>query len=292
MRKRKLFITIIAALILCITTTVFANTAIKLYLNGEEIETDVEPMLVNHRVLVPIRVISEALGMDVTWENNSVYIESKDNGDKMRIQLLEQALSPKDAISAAETYAEGVKMRNGAQQFAVMSPGLREEKYSYFADLNWVTGTSSPWIESYSIKEVAKIDDTSFRYEVEFNYTDSTGSKFTEKEYITVKNFNDTWLVSSIDRLDVKGTITKVNVDLKGELTSVFVEDKSEEALGSYKEATVIIGNETKIFKGYTDTELDKSVLTEGTEIEATFTDAPMIMIYPPQAMAKTIRVF
>ena len=181
MRKRKLFITIIAALILCITTTVFANTAIKLYLNGEEIETDVEPMLVNHRVLVPIRVISEALGMDVTWENNSVYIESKDNGDKMRIQLLEQALSPKDAISAAETYAEGVKMRNGAQQFAVMSPGLREEKYSYFADLNWVTGTSSPWIESYSIKEVAKIDDTSFRYEVEFNYTDSTGSKFTEK---------------------------------------------------------------------------------------------------------------
>ncbi len=292
MRKRKLFITIIAALILCITTTVFANTAIKLYLNGEEIETDVEPMLVNHRVLVPIRVISEALGMDVTWENNSVYIESKDNGDKMRIQLLEQALSPKDAISAAETYAEGVKMRNGAQQFAVMSPGLREEKYSYFADLNWVTGTSSPWIESYSIKEVAKIDDTSFRYEAEFNYTDSTGSKFTEKEYITVKNFNDTWLVSSIDRLDVKGTITKVNVDLKGELTSVFVEDKSEEALGSYKEATVIIGNETKIFKGYTDTELDKSVLTEGTEIEATFTDAPMIMIYPPQAMAKTIRVF
>lgn len=299
MNKRKLFIAIIATLVLCLTASVFANTAIKLYLNGEEIKTDVEPVLVNNRVLVPIRVISEALGMNVTWDNNSVYIESKDdgdvneakdNGDKMRIELLEQALAPKDASSAAEKYAEGVKTRNGALQFAVMSSALREEKYSFFAELNWVTGTSSPWIESFTINEVAKTDD-SFRFKIEYTYTDSTGSKFTEKEFITVKNFEGVWLVSSIERLDVKGTITKVNKDEKGELVSVFVEDKAGKGEGTYKEATVIIGENTKIYKGYTDEELDKNVLMKGQTIEATFTDDPMIMIYPPQATARIIRV-
>ena len=79
----------------------------------------------------------------------------------------------------------------------------------------------------FTINEVAKTDG-SFRFKIEYTYTDSTGSKFTEKEFITVKNFEGRYgWFSSIERLDVKGTITKVNKDEKGELVSVFVEDKA-----------------------------------------------------------------
>lgn len=300
MKKKKLFFAVLAVMILSLATAAFANTAIKMYVDGEEIETDVDPVLVNHRVLAPVRAIAEALGMEVTWKNNAVYIESKAdvNDDSkadacdMRIQLLEQALAPKDALSAAESWAEGVKTRNGALEFAVMSPELREEKYTYFSDLNWVTGTSSPWIESYEITEVTNINDEIFRYEVIFNYTDSTGYEFSERKFITVKKFEDNWFVSSMERLDIKGAITKVTFDDKNEISSIFVEDPSDQPAGNYKEGTAFIGEETKIYKGYTDTELDKSVLTEGTEVEVTYTDGPMIMIYPPQAMAKVIRVF
>jgi hypothetical protein len=290
MSKKKLFFVIAVAALVCLATSVFANTAIKLYFNGEELETDVPPTLINHRVLVPIRVISEAYGMNVEWKDNAVYVESESGSSNTRIRLLEEALAPKDALSAARTWAEGVKMRNGALQFAVMSPDLREEKYSHFVELDWVTGTSSPWIKDYTIKEISRSDNDIYRYEIEFTYTDSTQIEFTKKEYIIVKNFESAWLVSSIERIDVKGEITKITYDENNKISSIFVENTSAEKEG-YDKATVFIGSETKIYRGYTDTELTPDALKKGSKVEVTFTDDPMIMIYPPQAMARVIRV-
>jgi len=294
MKKSKLLFAVIAVMILSLATAAFASTTIKMYLNGEEIETDVNPILSNNRVLAPVRAIAEALGLEVTWKNNSVYIEAKAEAENvesdMRIRLLEQALAPKDALSAVTTWAEAVKTRNGALEFAVMSPELREEKYSYFAELNWVTGTSSPWVESFRINEIYKSDEL-YRYEVILDYADSTGSVYTEKQFVTVEKFEDNWFVSSIERLDVKGKITKVTLDDQGKISSIYVEDPSKDPVGRYKEATVYINEKTKIYKGYTNAELDAGALTEGKEIEVTFTDDIMIMIYPPQATARVIRV-
>ncbi len=42
-----------------------------------------------------------------------------------RIELLEKVLVPQTATEAALTWAKGVKTRNGALQFAVLSPELR-----------------------------------------------------------------------------------------------------------------------------------------------------------------------
>ncbi len=53
-----------------------AGEAIKIYINGRVIATDTAPVIVNDRTMVPIRVISESLGMDVDWDGTSriVYI--------------------------------------------------------------------------------------------------------------------------------------------------------------------------------------------------------------------------
>ncbi len=44
---------------------------IKIMLNGKQLEFDVEPMLINSRTMVPMRVIFEALGAEVGWDGRT-----------------------------------------------------------------------------------------------------------------------------------------------------------------------------------------------------------------------------
>ena len=46
-------------------------TGIKVILNGKQLEFDVEPMLINSRTMVPMRVIFEALGAKVDWDDTT-----------------------------------------------------------------------------------------------------------------------------------------------------------------------------------------------------------------------------
>lgn len=45
----------------------FANNEIKLWIDGNYVESDVAPFIEESRTLVPLRVISENLGLDVEW---------------------------------------------------------------------------------------------------------------------------------------------------------------------------------------------------------------------------------
>ena len=44
---------------------------IKIVIDGKTVTTDVAPMIVNSRTMVPVRVISENLGADVEWDNST-----------------------------------------------------------------------------------------------------------------------------------------------------------------------------------------------------------------------------
>lgn len=45
-----------------------AKDRIRLIVNGQEIQADVPPMIVNGRTMVPVRFVSEALGAVVNWD--------------------------------------------------------------------------------------------------------------------------------------------------------------------------------------------------------------------------------
>jgi hypothetical protein len=47
-----------------------ADENVSIVLNGNILKSDISPQVVNGRTLVPVRVISEALGMNVGWNNN------------------------------------------------------------------------------------------------------------------------------------------------------------------------------------------------------------------------------
>ncbi|MFY9203499.1 MAG: hypothetical protein WAO96_07710 [Limnochordia bacterium] len=70
---------------------------------------------------------------------------------RRQVDLLQRAFAPKTPQEAVEKWAAAVKARNGAAQFAVLSPRLRQNLQSEFEALMWVTGTSSPWVDHYAI---------------------------------------------------------------------------------------------------------------------------------------------
>ncbi len=299
MKKKILVSLLIALLLLCSVSTVFAHSSIKMYFNGKEMFSDVSPKVVDGRVLVPIRTITERLGALIRWneKQNSVDIDFEElETQKLRISLLESALAPKDPNAAVKTWAEGVKTRNGALQYAVMTPELKEISYSDFVKLNWSTGTSSPWIKSYEVKERSRVNNETYRFEVVFTYTDSTKKTSIETRYVTVVNSEGNWLVSSLrkfdvrEKIDIKGEITRVALDRNKKVQNIFVEDEQAEGKG-YDKANVLIGEGTIIYAGRTDRELGASALKKGAKVEVTFTADPVTKIYPVTAEAKIIRI-
>lgn len=60
----------------------YAATQVKLVIYGQEIKPDVPPQVIEGRVMVPVRWISELLGADVEWDNNSktVTVTTKNEG--------------------------------------------------------------------------------------------------------------------------------------------------------------------------------------------------------------------
>lgn len=290
MSKKFFVVLTLAVFLVGAVTSAYAISPVKLLLDGKEMKTDVLPKIVDGRLLVPVRIISEALGANVAWDeiNNTVSIESAEiQSLKMQVQRLEKALAPADPLTAAKTWAEGVKSRNGALQYAVMSQELKNEHYQSFAESNWSTGVSSPWVENYQVTEKEKVDTGTYLYQIDFTYTDSTKSTFVTPEYITVKQYEHNWFISSInEKPDINGQITEVTNN--GSTVSILVEDKT--AKEPYDKAQVTITEDTKIYQGRTNELLPVSSLKEGATVEVVFS-GPALFSYPVRVGAKTIRV-
>lgn len=57
--------------------TVHCEDNIKVILDGKTLEFDVQPQIIDERTLVPMRVIFEALGADVEWEEETQTINTR-----------------------------------------------------------------------------------------------------------------------------------------------------------------------------------------------------------------------
>lgn len=66
MKKTILILTLILSIVLC-SISANASFGIKLYIDGKHIESDIAPMIVNDRTMVPARVVFEHFNADVEW---------------------------------------------------------------------------------------------------------------------------------------------------------------------------------------------------------------------------------
>ncbi|ACB85114.1 Gmad2 immunoglobulin-like domain-containing protein [Natranaerobius thermophilus] len=84
MNKKILTIAVVAMLSIILAVSVNALSSVTIIFDGEELESDTEPIIENGRTLVPLRVIAEKFDADVTWDgdNNKVVIDTdKDKTD-------------------------------------------------------------------------------------------------------------------------------------------------------------------------------------------------------------------
>lgn len=133
------------------------------------------------------------------------YRENKNNRlQERRIQLLENALAPKTADGVAYSWAEAVKTRNGAWQYAIMNDTLRKQYLKEFEESNWVTGFSSPWVEKYKVIRQSVDEKGSVSFQINFDWYTSSGYAYSNTAVLVASRYdqgqvNERWLISFLD---------------------------------------------------------------------------------------------
>lgn len=84
MKRKFLVISIVLILATFVTGMALAANPIKIIVNGREVKSDVAPFTKNGRTMVPIRLVSEALGANVEWNEDfqTVYINQQNSREK------------------------------------------------------------------------------------------------------------------------------------------------------------------------------------------------------------------
>lgn len=100
-----------------------------------------------------------------------------------------------EILRIANTWAEAVKNRDGKAQYVLMTKEFQKKVYEEFKGLNWVTGTSSPWVESYTVTA----QDGGAR--VTFAYATSTGPAGSYSQDLTFKNEDGVLKIDAISEL-------------------------------------------------------------------------------------------
>jgi len=118
--------------------------------------------------------------------------------EERRIELLEDALAPRTPDLAAYSWAEAIKSRNGAWQYAIMDDKLRAEYLQQFEESNWVTGFSSPWVEKYRVTRESVDEQGNVTFKVDFDWYTSAGYAYSNSGTLTVSKFEypDRWLIT------------------------------------------------------------------------------------------------
>lgn len=90
-----------------------APNAVKMFVNGLEIHSDVPPQIIDGRTLIPARALAEALGARVSWDEASQKVTIEDE-KYLHLQLKNADISAHVAEGlAADAYRHFWTMKNG-----------------------------------------------------------------------------------------------------------------------------------------------------------------------------------
>ena len=92
-------------------------------------------------------------------------------------------------------WALAVQSRDGKAQYALLGSQLQKKVYNYYRNCGWVTGVSSPWVDSFTVTA----DDRTV--EVNYTYKTSTGIAGTGRQTLTFEQENGQWKISGLSDL-------------------------------------------------------------------------------------------
>jgi len=123
---------------------------------------------------------------------------------KSEIERIENALIPDSADDAIKLWGRGMQTRNGALQYAALSPQLRQEadQSPYVRQSYWVTGYSSPQVGPITIESRNELSDTKAEYTISFPeiFSGQTYAIATEKMVVEKMSSNgrEGWFISQL----------------------------------------------------------------------------------------------
>lgn len=138
-------------------------------------------------------------------ENENIQLKNKVESLEGSISMLKDTLkelgatTSKDAINI---WAKGIQTRNGYLQYYVlcgdMKPKFVKELTKSQRISSWVTGYSSPWVSSYDVVNIEKINSLKYKATVNFNWATSMGPYKSTEATINVTKIDNKWCISNI----------------------------------------------------------------------------------------------
>lgn len=156
---------------------------------------------------VPMDWLEYLFSADVSYDPSDrvLSIQTPDMGKiKSSLDFIENALIPSNPDEAVKLWGRGEQERNGALQYAALSPELRSEADRSFHVLRsyWVTGFSSPWAGPMTITNRTELSDTKFEFTISFPELTSTPPYTTATEKLIVEKLQNNgcegWYITQI----------------------------------------------------------------------------------------------
>lgn len=131
--------------------------------------------------------------------------ETQPNPYQVRSSLLENATDYIGVCSpeqAALVWATGVQSRNAAIQYSVMTKKLKtdyaEQLETTTYQGNWVTGMSSPWVDTFEISDRTVSIPGEIKIAVVFNTISSAGLDGKYQALLTIIKEDSFWRIKSL----------------------------------------------------------------------------------------------
>lgn len=116
------------------------------------------------------------------------------------IAALLELTMPLSAEEAIALWIHGQQNRNGALQYAALSPELKVKAFTYFHKQGWVTGSSSPSLEQAAVDDISSPDDSTVIYKVTFKERNSIHENSQIHQTLTIKKYTcdeqDYWFIT------------------------------------------------------------------------------------------------
>lgn len=151
-----------------------------------------------------LTLIINVIGYFFNWEYVSILsARAEINKYEIRSRLLMEAMSEIGVYipeKTVEVWVNGLKKRNAAMQYSVMTQKLKDKYAKQLEETapNWVTGQSSPWIESYKIIKVERLDESNYRFHITISTMTSTGPAGEYSAILTVTREGYYWRISML----------------------------------------------------------------------------------------------
>ena len=171
-RRITSFLTVV--LLLFSVCPAYAADEIRIYVNGNYLSSDVAPIIVDGRTLVPLRVIFEALGAKVNWNGDTQTVTAGKDGIALSLKVGSNVLFKNGAYINLDVPAQIVNDRTMVPARAVAE--------SFGADVSWDGNTNSVYINMTSTDDNADYNDNYNNYDYGTNDNDNyaDGEKYSD----------------------------------------------------------------------------------------------------------------